>query len=159
MRRRTVKHFVLEPEVAGGFGGNTKVIHAHASSFTVERLHYQFDGWLGDEVVESTPCFIVSKALADDLERARLTGFLFDEVEVTVSKQFADQQGRLILPEFLWLKVDGAVGIDDFGLNTDLMLVVSERALETLTSSIAHASVRAAALDDLRASAKYEEEM
>ena len=123
-----------------GFGDNARVIQHQASPFTVERLHYQLDGWLGDELLERTPSFIVSNALADDLERARLTGFSFDEVEVTVSKQFTDQKGRLIPPEFRWLKIEGTAGIDDFGRNAELTLDASELAdavlaLEFLCSS------------------------
>jgi hypothetical protein len=137
-----VNYYAVEPEVAGGFGENTKVIQHQARPFTVERLHYDFAGWLGDELLESTPCFIVSSALAEDLESARLTGFSLDDVEVSVSKQFADQKDRSIFPAFRWLKIEGTAGVDDFGLDGELTLVVSERALEVLTSRIAHACVR-----------------
>jgi hypothetical protein len=108
-----VSYYAVEPEVAGGFGENTKS-NSTEGRFTVERLHYCFDGWLGDELLESTPCFIVSSALAEDLESARLTGFSLDDVEVSVSTQFVDQKDRSILPAFRWLKIEGTAGVDDF---------------------------------------------
>ena len=36
------------------------------------------------------------------------------------------------LPRFRWLDVHGRPGRDDFGLDSDFVLVVSERALEAL---------------------------
>ena len=40
--------YVLEPEVAGGFGENTILTRTPGKSMLVHKLHYQFDGWLGD---------------------------------------------------------------------------------------------------------------
>jgi hypothetical protein len=135
-----MKHYAIEPEVAGGFGENTKIIRTPGKPFEVVHLHYQFEGWLGDELLESTPCFIVSKSLANDLTRAQLTGFSFDDVEVTASKEFFERGGALELPQFLWLKVTGKIQSDDFSLSPELLLIVSERALKVLDGRISHAA-------------------
>lgn len=37
-----------------------------------------------------------------------------------------------VLPEFVWLKVTGAAGADDVGIDADRGLVVSERVLTVL---------------------------
>lgn len=131
--------YAIEPEVAGGFGENTRITHRPGTRFVVEHLHYQFDGWLGDELLTSTPCFIVTSALARDMNGARLTGFLIDDVEVSVSEQFKAFNGDLTLPEFQWLKIQGVAGLDDFGLGAGLRLVVSARAMAMLESKITHA--------------------
>lgn len=126
------KYFAVEPEVAGGWGQNTVVTREPGKPTLVHKLHYVFDGWLGDELLESTPCFIVTERLADEIRRARLTGTRFDDVEVTTSDEFRDLHPGRQLPRFLWLRVEGMPGIDDFGVTAGLSLVVSERVLELL---------------------------
>lgn len=49
----------LEPEVAGGIGPNSE-LHCDDGKLVVTRLNYEFDGWLGDALLETTPCFIVT---------------------------------------------------------------------------------------------------
>ena len=132
--------YAIEPEVAGGFGEDTRITRSPGKRFIVDHLHYQFEGWLGDELLESTPCFIATNALTKELERRCLTGFSIDDVEVSVSEEFRALKGELTLPEFRWLKIDGIAGIDDFGLSAGLLLVVSRRALEVLNGRIAHAA-------------------
>ncbi len=100
------------------------------------------DGWLGDELLESTPCFIATRRLADALQAEAYTGFTIDVVEVTASEQFHDLHRDLSLPAFVWLKIDGEPCQDDFGLSADLHLVVSQRALDVLRSAIAHADIQ-----------------
>lgn len=132
--------YAIEPEVAGGFGERTQIIDNVGRPMTVTHLHYQFDGWLGDELLASTPCFIVSKHLADELEGARLTGFSLDQVDVSTSPEFRAFKADVTLPQFLWLKVHGRANVDDFGLGERLRLVVSERALRLLEGKISHAA-------------------
>lgn len=42
-----MKYFYIEPEVAGGLGRNT-VMNRAVHPPVVSKLHYHFDGWLGD---------------------------------------------------------------------------------------------------------------
>jgi hypothetical protein len=135
-----MKYYAIEPEVAGGFGDHTKIVHTSGKPFEVVHLHYRLEGWLGDELLESTPCFIVSKSLANDLTRAQLTGFSFDAVEVTTSRELSEVIGNSGLPEFLWLKVNGIARQDDFALSSELTLIVSEKALKVLDGRILHAA-------------------
>jgi hypothetical protein len=128
---QTMTFYVVEPEVAGGFGEHS-VIDRSTGKMIVQKLHYQFDGWLGDELLESTPCYIASERMAHEIERVHLTGVRFDEAEVTTSDQFKELYPDRQLPKFVWLKVDGNAGRDDFGIAPGLRLVVSERALELL---------------------------
>ena len=133
--------FVLEPEVAGGWGERT-VADTTTHPPRVSSLHYQMDGWLGDELLESFPCFIVTRRLAGRLRRAGLTGFRLVGAEVTASEQFWELHPGHKLPAFEWLQIDGIAGRDDFGLSPDHRLIVSGRALEALQAGhIDHAQV------------------
>ncbi len=136
-----MKYYLIEAEVAGGFGHDS-IIDRTSGRMVVKKLHYQCDGWLGDELLETVADFIVTERLARELEREQLTGIKFDEVKVTTSEEFADVCGDLPLPRFVWLKAEGQAGRDDFGLSEDLVLVVSERAYEVLKRfEVSHANV------------------
>ncbi|MCX7006003.1 MAG: hypothetical protein NTY53_01915 [Kiritimatiellaeota bacterium] len=137
-----MKFYSIEPEVAGGWGKNTVFTRSPGGSSVVHRLHYEFDGWLGDELLESTPCFIVSESMAREITQAHFTGAHFDEVEITTSQEFQELCPNRQLPKFVWLKVDGQAGRDDFGIGSDGRLVVSGRVLAALRSiKISHALI------------------
>ncbi|RZI54440.1 MAG: hypothetical protein EOP12_02840 [Pseudomonas sp.] len=133
-------YFAVEPEVAGGLGANTSINRATVpAEFT--KLHYVFEGWQGDALIESTPCFLVTEELAVAIRKERLSGVSFDEVEVSTSPEFNDLHLGLHLPNFLWLKIEGHLAKDDFALSK-LMLVASGRALAVLERyGLAHATV------------------
>ncbi len=126
-----MKYYRVEPEVAGGFGERT-IIDRSSGKMVVRKLHYEFDGWLGDVLLESCPCFIVTETAKKTLQSAGLTGVRFDKVEVTASELFEQLYPNRRLPKFVWLQIIGKPGQDDFGMAKGLMLVVSERALEVL---------------------------
>ncbi len=143
------KLFLLGPEVAGGWGPHTVVsnraeLAAGTASFpNVTYLEYRFEGWLGDAILETTPCFIVTFSLADSLRKSDLTGFHFDYVEVSLSEDFENASPVAPLPEFERLLVTGRINLhpnkwfsdwsgDDICLSNAADLVVSERCLQVL---------------------------
>lgn len=137
-----MEYFVIEPEVAGGWGHRTEFTRTPGQRVIVHRLHYEFQGWLGDELLTSFPCFIVTKTLADRLVSAGLRSFELDEVEVSCSALFLELYPTTRLPPFVWLKIAGTAGEDDFGISTAGRLVVSERALTILQQGqLSHCSV------------------
>ena len=108
----------------------------------MHKLHYEFQGWQGDELLESTPSFIVSERGAREIQKTQLTGVTFDEVEVTTSEQFQELYPTRQLPKFVWLRIEGTAGQDDFGTAPDGRLIASERALGLLRElGISHALV------------------
>lgn len=133
--------FYVEPEVAGGLGPRS-IVHRAEGKLIVTRLNYEFDGWLGDPLLETTPCFIVSDKLRQAIEARALTGASFADVEVTRSATFSQLYPALQLPMFWWLVVNGTPFEDDFGLAADLRLVASKRALvELQNEGMKHAIV------------------
>jgi hypothetical protein len=126
-----VKQFYVEPEVAGGLGGNTEMDRSVRPP-AVTRLHYVLDGWLGDVLLETYPCFIVTEKARQGLEEAGVSGVDFDDVEVTTSDQFRDLHPSWQLPKFYWLKISGKTTQDDFRTAPEGRMIVSERALEVL---------------------------
>jgi hypothetical protein len=124
-------YYTLEPEVSGGLGEGT-VMDSTVQPPRVESLHYEFADWLGDDLVESFPCYLVSKPLAARLTAANLGGFQLRDVAVTLTDEAEEQLGDTSLPDFYWLDVIGTAGHDDIGTTPAGQLVVSDQGLALL---------------------------
>lgn len=120
----------LRPEIAGDMGPRT-VLDASTHPPRVSRLHYEFSGWAGADLVESFPCFLVTERLATAIQDSGLTGGELEDVEVTFDPQFAallPDVAALVPRSWRWLRPQGG----DFALEADATLVVSEAALSLL---------------------------
>ena len=138
-----MRYFQVQPEVAGGFGPHT-ILDTSANRLAhhaVQRLHYVFDGWLGDEIIGSTPCLLVTQRLADSIKRHGLTGVNFDQVEISRSTLFDEMYPDRELPSFVWMKVDGTKWAADLFFAETGRLVVSERAWELMKAFATNAIV------------------
>lgn len=136
-----MKFFYIKPEVAGGLGQNT-VMDRSQHPPIVHKLHYVFHGWLGDALLASFPCFIVTKIAMEKLQAAAVTGIKFQSVEVTTSGEFQDFYPNRKLPDFAWMQVEGVPGHDDFYIGQPYRLVISDRALQILSElGIPHAQI------------------
>ncbi|MBI1832500.1 MAG: hypothetical protein HYR84_13745 [Planctomycetes bacterium] len=123
---------VLEPEVAGGLGEASVLDHSSQPP-TVIHLDYEFMVWLGDDLVEANPCFIVTDRLATALKDFAGTGYTFDDLTVSKDEQFDEVHPGLVLPRFWRMTIHGKAGVDDAGLRLkDQTLVVSDRLLALL---------------------------
>lgn len=127
-----MKYFYVEPEVAGGLGERTQMDRSVQPPI-LNRLHYQLEGWLGDAILESFPAFVVTEDAKEALLGVGATGATFDVVEVTVTDQFGELYPGRKLPLFAWLKPEGKAGRDDIAATADGRLVLSQRALDTLS--------------------------
>jgi hypothetical protein len=128
-----MKYYCLAPEVGGGFGEHT-LMDSSVRPPRLTRFHYKFDGWLGDDLLETVACFIGTRRLVDRLQSLNPTGLELDRVEISKSDEFKELHPDRALPEFAWLKITGEAGRDDFGLSQEHRLVVSERVLSVLNS-------------------------
>ncbi|RMO74291.1 MULTISPECIES: hypothetical protein [Pseudomonas syringae group] len=136
-----MNYYHIEPEVAGSLGAQA-VIDTESWPPKVSRLEYQFDGWLGDELLEMFPCFICTTALAGALSDGKLSGVAFESVVISKSENFLELYPDTALPEFYWLQVRGLAGADDFGVDKNNRLVVSHTALTILKNfNVNHAEI------------------
>jgi len=108
----------------------------------VHKLHYQVDGWLGDVLLSTFPCCIITSAAARELRSANIRGLEFNDVKITTSEEFDELFPEIHLPQFVWLKAKGIPGSDDFATAANGRLIVSEKALELLKQlGIDHARI------------------
>ncbi|MBQ0926659.1 hypothetical protein [Saccharopolyspora endophytica] len=127
-------HHKLTPDVPGEIGDDTELDRS-VHPPRVLHLAYVIDNWLGDDLLEAYPAFMVTDHLRGLLEGSGLSGYEIRQADVTIEEEARDTLpmiGRTEFPEFLWLHVTGKPGHDDFGLTAKGDLVVSDRALEVL---------------------------
>lgn len=129
MSGNTLSYFLIEPEVSGGFGPETRFDRS-GPRLEVTKLHYVFDDWFGDCLVTASPCFLIAEATARLLEKLPATGIAFGPAEISKSDLFKEFNPDTKLPPFAWLKVHGDPGVDDFGLSKSLDLIVSQRVFD-----------------------------
>ena len=128
-----MRYYTIEPDVPGGLGEHS-VLDTTVRPGIVHYLHYEFEGWFGDDLLTSNPIFLVTERLAKALRKAHPTGMTLADVEISKSDIFMELHPDLPLPNFLWLQVHGTPGKDDFGFSREsgYSLVVSERILQIL---------------------------
>ena len=100
-----MKLYFLEPEVSGGHGehtiyGTEQVIETEGISEQVKYLHYEFEGWLEDDLLESTPAFIVSSKLQTELENSDIKDYKLEECLITTSDEFKEVYPNKEIPTF-----------------------------------------------------------
>ncbi|MGO4186810.1 hypothetical protein [Pseudarthrobacter sp. TAF60_1] len=126
--------YIVRPEVAGGIGDNT-VMDYSGDRVGVSHLHYEFESWLGDELITGHPAFAATTVLADKFKQAGLTGFHTRDMDVTRTEDFEEFYPGREIPPFTELVIDGKVGLDDFAINNDSDLVLSQKALDILNTT------------------------
>lgn len=128
-------HYLVEPEVAGEMGEGT-IQDRSTHPPRVDHLVYEVKGWLGDDIMTTFPCFVVTSRLGAKLRHSRLGVFEFRDVQVTMSPEGEETlsiMGFGSFPECERLHITGAPGQDDFGVTSFAGdLVVSERGLDVL---------------------------
>lgn len=123
---------IIEPEVAGELGEGTD-LDTNVHPPIIKRLHFKFSGWLGDDIIETFPCFLVTSSLKENIEINQLTGIVFENAQITKSDNFNIMYPTIELPKFFWAKIIGEYLQSDFSLGLDFRLVVSENAFKLLS--------------------------
>ncbi|WBV60636.1 hypothetical protein PFY12_00620 [Chryseobacterium camelliae] len=122
---------LIEPEVAGGLGENTELDNSVFPPL-VKKLNYEFEGWLGGDILESFPCYIMTERLKKTIESENLSGITFDDVLISKSETFLDLYPDKELPAFFWAKINGKDYKDDFFITEQNGLAISEKAYSLL---------------------------
>lgn len=136
-----MKSFILEPEVAGVLGGRTKFDRSGAWPRVIH-LHYVFEGWDGDEILECTPVFLTTERVKDCIQWQGITGVTFGECEIESSETFRELNPMTVLPKFAWTQLSHpAVGVD-LSMTHDRRLMASEREWKILQEFMSHARLR-----------------
>ena len=126
-----MKFYALEPEVTGELHEGTKIDNSTHPPI-ISDLHLNLNGWLGDDVFECFPVYIVTERLMMLLGSSVLSGFTFENFVIEFSEEFHDMYPGRKVPKFYWLKVIGKPGIDDFALSTESLLIISENAYSSM---------------------------
>ena len=82
------KYNKLNPEVIVGLGEKTEFLEKEPPFTTVTKLHIALEDWLGDDLMECFPCYIVTEELKKYLAQSHFTGFELMEMEVTKAECF-----------------------------------------------------------------------
>lgn len=120
--------YLLEPEVAGEPGAGS-LWDASVHPPIVKKLELSLSGWLGDDLLECFPCFIVSARLASGLTPLLNTTAVFEKIRVLKSEQFLELYPDRDLPDFYWLRFSAG---KDLFLSEDGRLAVSARVMDIL---------------------------
>ena len=92
--------YILEPEVSGEIGDST-VIDTSVHPPIVSYLHFVFMGWLGDDLIECFPVYLVSEHLAGALSAANFTGIRINDFEIGISDEMLSPSVGYNLARFL----------------------------------------------------------
>jgi hypothetical protein len=126
----TVRRIRIEPEVAGGLGDGIDFDSTRRPPLRGP-LHYAFSGWLGDELLETAGFWIVTEALAASVAASGLTGFVLDDVVVSLEDDFLSSGHDPLQVRWRRLIPSGSDD-EDLTLEGTATLIVSERALDVL---------------------------
>lgn len=144
-----MKLYMIEPEVPGQIGEDTVYknydnIIKKGELPIITYMHLVLDGWLGDDILEVTPCFIVTERLKELISSKELTGCEFQEIKLSVSDEFKELYPNRELPKFYRMLPKGIISIlgetysnwngMDFSLSEKSYLVLSEKAKDILSS-------------------------
>lgn len=136
-------HTLFEAEVTISLGAGSDFRHDREPRL-VGTLHAEFEGWLGDDIVETSWFWLVTEALAAALQSSALTGFELADVVVTTGPTW-DEFDYPPLPVWRRLVPTGSLtaGDDIAAVRRSTTLALSEQALRLLESfQIENASLR-----------------
>ena len=124
-------YFLLRPSVYGQMGIKTEWDRT-VSPPQVSSLHFVLDCDPLDDLHKSSPCFLVSRTLAERIAKDGFTGATIEGVLAEYDKQYLEREPDAVKPDLRLLRPTGKAGSADFGLNEERQLVVSERAMSLL---------------------------
>jgi len=101
-----------------------------------QKVHYVFDDYPTDCIVEHFGVYLITQGLKKALEEIEATGCEFHDVIVSRSDAYEGHTSHIpdnSLPKFYWLKIVGEGGKDDIGrAEPTLSIAVSERVFNEM---------------------------
>ena len=122
--------YLIRPAVYGEMGPRS-IVDRSSHPPDVAKLHLVLDRPPTDDLHTCFPCHLASDRLVQAINDRKLSGTRIDSVEVTAAAHFPENQR---LPLIFMLRIDGRPHIDDFGVDQDGHLVVSQNAMDVLKS-------------------------
>ncbi len=123
-----MKYIKIEPEVIVGLGEDTKINKSNYPPI-VNYLHINLEDWLGDDLMENFPVFIITEYLKSSLETTRFSGYTIKDLKLTFDEYFeSNYQLEKKVPTFYWMVINGAKGEDDFFIDQSQTLNISVEA-------------------------------
>lgn len=115
---------IIQPEVIVGLGDDTIFKESIPPLVTLEELHINLEDWLGDDLMECYPAYIITSRLKEGLENQEFTGFTITQLKLTTSEYFENNfQLDVDLPQMYWMKINGRPGESDIVLNDKKLLI------------------------------------
>ncbi|NYI58239.1 hypothetical protein [Cellulomonas soli] len=93
----------------------------------LSNVSLQFEGWLGDDLIETYPLFAVTDRLRAALRASGVSGVSFEQVPTIRSEQLLELQPGDEIGTWSLMAVTGRAGTDDAWLSPRWMLMVSQR--------------------------------
>ncbi|MEY8042167.1 hypothetical protein AB8O55_22365 [Saccharopolyspora cebuensis] len=125
---------LVRGDAAGDLGENT-VLDTSVHPPRVQHLHFAIDAWTGDDLIERFPVLLVTQRLAEALSASGMGAFQLRDAAISVepeAEELLHGTGFEAVPGFRWFHVTGTAGRDDFGVDSQASLVVSDNALALL---------------------------
>ena len=107
-----MKMYLLEPEVSGGIGNNSILEYENGRIKKAVHLDYEFEGWLGDDLITTSPFFIITESLAEEFQANDISGYDFEDLEISFCDYFMEMFPNNVLPNFKILVGLGIVETD-----------------------------------------------
>lgn len=111
------KYHIIQPEVIVDLGEKTEYLEKQPPFKTVSKLHIELEDWLGDDLVECYPCYLITEQLRNGILEQNFRGFEIKDVNITKSEYFQNNYSlRKEVPSFYWLIINGIQDKDDLYL-------------------------------------------
>lgn len=121
-----MKYIKVDPEVIVGMGEHI-VIDNSIYPPKVQNLHINVEDWMGDNIMENFPVYIITERLKKGLQATDFKGFKINNLELTIDEYFfKNYQLKKEIPKFYWLLVIGKNNKDDLYIDDQNILNISE---------------------------------
>lgn len=121
-----MKYIKVDPEVIVGMGEHI-VIDNSIYPPKVQNLHINVEDWMGDNIMENFPVYIITERLKKGLQATDFKGFKINNLELTIDEYFFENyQLKKEIPKFYWLLVIGKNNKDDLYIDDQNILNISE---------------------------------